>query len=153
MKYIDTSALVKYYGKPELERGTEKITDMIEKAKQGKEFLVTSIFTIGETVSVFDRWVRIKAITEEEMSNLVTRFFTDVQEMTESGGIIIESISSLSVLFSVEHILKHHMSINDSLHLYTALKHKKKLSYFVSADENQLYAAEKEGLKIFNPEN
>ena len=62
MKYIDTSAFVKYYGNPEFENGIDEITGLIEKAKRGKEILVTSIFTVGEAVSVFDRWIRTKMI-------------------------------------------------------------------------------------------
>lgn len=147
MKYIDTSALVKYYGNPEFEKGIDKITDLIEKAKQGKEVLVTSIFTIGEAVSVFDRWIRIKAITEEEFSKIIARFLVDIEKLNNAGGLIIESINPLSIIFSIDHIIKHHIPINDSLHLYTALTLKHEIEQFISSDEMQLNAAKKEGLR------
>ncbi len=152
MKYIDTSALVKYYGNPEFEKGIDEITDLIEKANQGKEVLVTSIFTIGEAVSVFDRWIRIKAITEEEFSKIIARFLVDIEKLNNTGGLIIESINPLSIIFSIEHIIKHHMPINDSLHLYTALTLKLQIEQFISSDEMQLNAAKKEGLCTWNPE-
>ena len=152
MKYIDTSSFVKYYGNPEFEKGIEKITELIEKAKQGKEILVTSIFTIGEVVSVFDRWIRIKAITEEEFSKVLTKFLLDIEELNSVGGLIIESINPLSIVFSIEHIIKHHLPINDSLHLYTALTLKLQIEQFISSDEMQLNAAKNEGLTTWNPE-
>ena len=31
MKYIDTSAFVKYYGNPEYEKGVDEITKLIER--------------------------------------------------------------------------------------------------------------------------
>jgi len=89
MKYIDTSCFVKYYGTEEFEKGIDEITDLIDNAKKGKEILISSIFMIGEAVSTFDRWIRIKAITEEE---------------------------------------------------------------FICSDKNLIRAAEKENLKVFNPE-
>jgi len=152
MKYIDTSAFVKYYGDSKFEKGADKIIDLIENAKQGKEILITSIFTIGEVVSVFDRWVRIKAITEDDLSKIISRFFSDLEKLNNSGGLSIESINPLSVVFSIENILKYHLSINDSLHLYTALMLKNQISQFISSDENQLIAAKKEGFEIWNPE-
>lgn len=153
MKYIDTSAFVKYYGNPEFEKGMDKIADLIEKAKLGEEILITSIFMIGEIVSVFDRWVRTKMITEEEFSKILIRLFLDVEKLNNSGGLIIESINPLSIVFSIEHIIKHHLPINDSLHLYTALTLKPQIDQFISSDGMQLSAAEKEGFEIWNPED
>lgn len=63
MKYLDTSAFVKYYF--EKEKGFEKISGLIEEAKVGKESLISSIFVVGEAISVFDKWVRLKLISEQ----------------------------------------------------------------------------------------
>ncbi len=152
MKYIDTSALVKYYGNPEYEKGVNEVISLIEKVKRGEVILVTSIFTIGEAISVFDRWIRIRAIDEEEFKKIIARFVIDTEELNNSGGLIIENLSSLSVAFSIEHILKHHITINDSLHLYTAISLKPQIDEFISSDERQLNAAKKEGFEIWNPE-
>lgn len=152
MKYLDTSAFIKYYCNPAFEKGIDAITNLIEQAKQGKEALVTSILTLGEIVSAFDRWIRIKAITEQEFSQLITRFFVDIELLHTAGGLIIESITSLSIVFSVEHIIKHHLPINDSLHLYTALALRFQIEQFISSDAMQLRTAEREGLPTWNPE-
>jgi|SRR3989344_7130597 len=153
MKYIDTSAFIKYYGNPEFEKGIDKIISLIDKAKNGEEILITSIFTIGEAISAFDRWIRIKAISEEEFSKIISRFFKDIEILTTAGGLIIESINSLSIVFSIDYIINHHISINDCLHLYTALTTQLSIIEFISSDEMQLNAAKKEGFNIWNPED
>ena len=84
----------------------------------------------------------MKAIVQEDLNKIVARFFSDIEELNSIGGLIIEDINSLSIMFSIEHIIKYHLPINDSLHLYTALKYK-----------NQLLAAEAVGLSIWNPES
>lgn len=152
MKYIDTSALIKYYGNSNFEKGIKEITDLINKAKKGEEILITSIFTIAEAISAFDRWVRIKAITPEDLSKVISKFLIDIEELINKGGLVIESINPLSIVFSIDYIIKHHITINDSLHLYTALTTQLSIDEFISSDEMQLNAAKKEGFNIWNPE-
>lgn len=43
MKYIDTSAFVKYFGDPEVEKGSGKVTDIIFQAEKG-DFILISFF-------------------------------------------------------------------------------------------------------------
>ena len=43
MNYLDTSALVKFYGKEEFEKGFAKVKDLVEQAKAGNETLIYSI--------------------------------------------------------------------------------------------------------------
>jgi predicted nucleic acid-binding protein len=152
MKYIDTSAFIKYYGKEEFEKGVKKVTKLIEDAKTQKETLLSSIFMIGEAISVFDRWLRIKAITSDEFSKILSRFLTDLKILHESGSLILEPIDTLVFMLSVEFIIKHHIPINDAIHLYTALSYKTELSEFICSDQNLLKAAKVEGLKVNNPE-
>ncbi len=152
MKYIDTSAFVKYYGSEELERGADKVIRLVDDARQGKEVLVSSIFMVGEAVSAFDRWVRIKAISERELGKISARFLKDIKELSESGALILETINPLFIMFSIDFIIKHHIPINDAIHLYTALTYKPDITEFVCSDVNLLKAARKEGLKVFNPE-
>ena len=152
MKYVDTSAFIKYYGKEEFEKGADKIIELIEKVKTGKEILVSSIFMLGESVSVFDRWVRQKIISEEESQKIISRFLTDIKELTEFGGLILEPIDSILFMLSIDFIVKHHIPINDAIHLYTALTLTPKIEEFICSDDILNKAAEKEGLKIFNPE-
>lgn len=151
-RYIDTSAFVKYYGKPEFEKGTEKVETIVNKAREGESILISSFLMVGEVVSVFDKWVRIKVISAREFDKMLGRFLLDVKELVEKGSLILETINPLLISFSIELIIKHHIHINDAIHLYTALSWRPEIDELVCSDENLLRAAEKEGLNIFNPE-
>ena len=39
MKYIDSSAFVKYYSEESSEKGSDKVKEIIDRAKEGKETL------------------------------------------------------------------------------------------------------------------
>ncbi len=151
-RYIDTSAFVKYYGNPGFEKGIREVEVLFDMARDGDDVLVSSIFMVGEAVSVFDRWVRIKAITKGEFDKILRRFSQDVKELNESGALILETVNPLFITFSIEYIIKHHIPINDAIHLYTALTWRPEIEEFVCCDENLLRAAKAESLNIFNPE-
>lgn len=150
MKYIDTSAFVKYY--LEKEKGFEKISKLIDKAKSGKENLTSSFFVIGGAISVFDKWIRLKLIIQEELDAVIKRFLADIKQMTDSGALILEPISTTPIIYCLEIITKHHIPINDAIHLYTALANKSLIKQFVCSDEILIKAAKAEGLEVFNPE-
>ena len=152
MIYLDTSALVKFYGKADFEKGFAKVKDLIEKAKDGNETIISSYFIVGECISVFDKWIRYKLITDEELHKAIKRFLADVKEMNDKGTLILEAVTSSIITFSTELIIKHHMSINDAIHLYTALSNKDNIKEFISSDEILLKAAKSEGFKVMNPE-
>ncbi|MEK6888046.1 MAG: type II toxin-antitoxin system VapC family toxin [Candidatus Aenigmatarchaeota archaeon] len=152
MKYIDTSAFVKYYSAEPAEKGAEQIEKLVDNAKIGEETLLSSVLLIGEAVSVFDKWLRLKRITNEGLDKATGKFITDVRELTESGNLMLEHVSVFNSLFSVDYIVKHHLTVNDALHLYAALLHKDKIDTFVCSDKNLLKAAEKEGFITMNPE-
>ncbi len=151
-KYIDTSAFAKYYSEEKTEKGADKIKRMIDDAKTGKEILLTSALLLGESVSVFDKWLRLKRITKEGLDKATGKFILDIKELTENNGLTLESVSTFNLLFSVDYILKHHLTVNDALHLYAALAHKDKIEAFICSDKNLLKAAEKEGFPTLNPE-
>lgn len=51
MKYIDSSAFVKYYSENSVEKGADKVRELIDSAKIGKEIFVSSVLLIGEVIS------------------------------------------------------------------------------------------------------
>lgn len=152
MNYLDTSAFVKYYGKEEFEKGFAKVKNLIEEAKAGNETLISSYFAVGECISAFDKWVRYKLITDEELTKAIKRFLADVKEMNDKGTLILEPVTSSVITLCTELILKHHISINDAIHLYTALSNKTHIKQFISSDDILLKAAKAEGFEVFNPE-
>ncbi len=152
MKYIDTSAFVKHYGKSEIEKGRDKVTELISKAKNGEEVLISSVFMLGEAISVFDRWVRLKVITKEESEKIISKFLVDVRELNETGGLFLETVDPIFIMFSIDFILRYHVGMNDAVHLYTALINKNMIEEFISSDKMLNKAAEAEGLIVFDPE-
>ncbi|MBI2144501.1 type II toxin-antitoxin system VapC family toxin [Candidatus Woesearchaeota archaeon] len=152
MKYTDTSAFVKRYGNEENEKGIITVSELIEAARNGEETLLSNFLIIGESISTFDKWVRQKAISQNELDRLIKKFLADISELHEKGTLILEPVSSSTILFCLELITKHHISLNDALHLYTALTNREMVELFVCSDENLLNAAKAEGLNVFNPE-
>jgi len=152
MKYIDTSAFVKHFGDPEMEKGAEKVSDIISQAQRAGLILFSSFLMIGEAISVFDKWVRRGYITEDELNKVLSKFFAVVEELSKKGGLILADLDTLNVAFSIEYILKHHIPINDAIHLYAALARKSSIDEFICSDKNLKRTAEEEDFKIFDPE-
>ena len=150
MNYLDTSAFVKNYRNEE--KGSFTIHKLINDARSGKEQIMSSFFLVGETVSVFDKWTRYKYISDEECSELIKTFLGDLKDLFDSGILALEPVSTSTIINSLELITKHHLSMNDAIHLYTALANNTLPSLFVCSDSNLLKAAKAEGLTVFNPE-
>ena len=150
MKYLDTSAFVKYYRKQE--DGSDKIKELIDNAREGKDQLISSFFLVGETVSVFDKWTRYKYISNNECNELIKIFLKDIKQLTDNEILVLEPVSTSTITLCIELILKHHLSINDAIHLYAALSNKMLIDQFICSDELLLKAAKSEGFNVFNPE-
>ena len=152
MKYIDTSAFIKNFGDPNVEKGSEKVVNIISQAKRGDFILISSFLMIGEAISVFDKWARMGHITEDDLNKVIGKFFVFVEELGEKGGLILADVDTLNIAFSIEYILKHNIPINDSIHLYAALARKSSIDEFICSDKNLKRAAGREGFTIFDPE-
>ncbi len=152
MKYVDTSAFVKCYGNDKNEKGIKAVSELIEAARRGEEVLLSNFLLVGESVSVFDKWVRKKAISHDELDKLIKIFLADIADLHEKGTLKLEPLNSSAILFCLELITKHHISLNDALHLYTAAANKREVELFVCSDENLLNAAKAEGMDVLNPE-
>lgn len=153
MKYIDSSAFVKYYCDESAERGAQKVAALVEDVKKGREKLISSIILIGEVVSAFDKRLRRKILTREQFDESTGEFARDTQKLSETDSLVFEEITLINITPAVDLIVKHHLPVNDALHLHTALANSDKISEFVSSDKSLNAAATAEGLKVFNPED
>lgn len=153
MKYIDTSAFVKYYSSDDSEKGAEKVKELIDGAKNGEEKLISSILLIGESVSVFDKWVRMKLLTKQDFLKVLSAFLSDIGVLVGIGSLIFEEITSFTAMGSVDFIIKYNLSTNDALHLYSSVLNKTEVECFVCSDNKLLLAAQSEGLTVWNPED
>jgi uncharacterized protein len=150
LKYLDTSAFVKYYRAKE--KGSDAIRRIIEDSEAGKGQLISSFILIGEVISVFDKWARRKFITEEECGELAEIFLKEAKELSDSRALLLEPVSALTIVRCLELITKHHLSLNDAIHLSTALENKASINMFVCSDGNLLEGARKEGFAVLDPE-
>jgi len=150
MKYLDTSAFVKHYRKEE--EGSDKINKLVDSAKEKNEQLMSSFFVVGETISVFDKWTRYKYISNDECIELIKIFLNEIKQLTDDEILVLEPVSNSTITLCIDLIIKHHLSINDAIHLYTALSNKALIDQFICSDDLLLKAAKSEGFKGFNPE-
>ncbi|MBI2559462.1 type II toxin-antitoxin system VapC family toxin [Candidatus Woesearchaeota archaeon] len=115
MKYLDTSAFVKHYRNNE--EGSAIVHKLIEDMEDGKEEVISSFLVVGETVSVFDKWTRYKFVSSDECVELVKKFIKDVKELSDNGTLILEPMSTSTITNCLDLITKHHLSLNDAVHL------------------------------------
>ena len=76
----------------------------------------------------------MKLLTKEQTAEIISEFVNDVKGFTDADAIIIEDVNSIIMISSIDYIVKYHLTVNDSLHLYTALLHKGKVEEFISSD-------------------
>ncbi len=69
---------------------------------------------------------------------VLDRFLADIKDLSEKGALILEPVNSSVITFCIELIAKHHIPVNDAIHLYTALINKELLELFVCSDESLL---------------
>ena len=150
MKYLDTSAFVKHYRAKE--EGSGIINNLVDDAKAGKEQLVSSFIVIGEIISVFDKWVRYKLISSDECTELIKIFIWEIKELNDAGILILEHVSTSTITNCLDLITKYHLSLNDAIHLYSALSNKILIDQFICSDGMLLKAAKSEGFEVLNPE-
>ena len=72
--------------------------------------------------------------------------------MNDKETLILEPVNSSVITLCTDLIVKYHISINDAIHLYTALSNKANIKKFISSDEILLKAAKAEGFDVYNPE-
>ena len=147
MLYLDTSAFVKEYHN---EEGSAYVHEIFRKAKEGEVKLVTSLWTISETINVLDKHKRRKEIADEEFEIVIGAIFSDILDLEESGALEVIDLDTDFVKMSWEMIIKEHLSAADALHLVTALN--KKVTGFLAADRKLVKVAKKKGLQAINVE-
>jgi predicted nucleic acid-binding protein len=116
--YIDTSAYVKEYHD---ESGSELVHSVFVSAKNGNTLLVTSLWTVSETINTIDRHFMRHELNKEEYNNVLGAIFTDMFEMLDNKNLKIVDIDTNLVKMSWEYISSEHLSAADSLHLVTAM--------------------------------
>jgi uncharacterized protein len=144
--YLDTSALVKHYVD---EPGSHWIHSQFEE-----DVLITSsLLTLVETLSAFNRRVREGGLTGNEYLRLRSMLYHDVRTSLSIVPLNPSIADSAGTLLE-----RHPLRSYDAIHLATALAVHRSLSrhnltplVFVSADDRLNNAASEEGMAVENP--
>jgi uncharacterized protein len=131
--FFDTSAFVKRYVE---EPGTGEVLEICEKADE----LAISVICIPEMISTLNRLVRegrLPSETYRKTRDIIFQEIEDAQICYITPEVVDRTISCLE---------NNPLRAMDALHLGCALIIEPDL--FVSSDQRQLQAADREGLKV-----
>ncbi|MDP2826673.1 MAG: type II toxin-antitoxin system VapC family toxin [Sulfuritalea sp.] len=131
--FLDTSAFAKRYI---AEQGPDKVLALCRQA----ENLVVSVICLAELISTLSRLVREKKLAKATYRKLKGEAIADLED-ADICQITPEILASVVSLLE-----EHPLRATDALHLACALNYQP--DAFVSADQRQLSAARKAGLKI-----
>jgi hypothetical protein len=131
--FFDTSAFIKRYID---EPGSEEVESLCILADD----IAVSIVLPVEAMSAFSRLKRAKKVSVAQYRRLKESLFEDLRDIT------ILPIHPLTVSLSIKAIENAHLKALDAIHIGSSIDFKP--DFFVSADRQQLAAAEQCGLKI-----
>lgn len=138
--YFDTSALIKEFIS---ELGSDLIDKVVAAAREQRIQIVSSIWSINETLSVIDRLSRQKdertkkaKLTKAEIQGIIATIAERINSSNQQADFFFTPIDHAIVVNSRELIDTCHISPVDALHVYTGwvydcayfLVHDKKLS-------------------------
>ena len=127
--YLDTSAFVKRFSR---ERASD-IVDMLFTACQvGKVKIIISSWVINKGIAVIDRKFRRREISLEERNMGISTLLEQTDSLATTGSLAIIPVTQDNVDGSLEFVMKHHLSAEDALHLFSAVISSCKI--FVAAD-------------------
>jgi uncharacterized protein len=143
MIYLDSSALVKRYIE---ESGSTRVSDILTKS----DLVTVSRLAYAEVLSAITRRQKAGDISIRSFEKITLAFKSDWDRL-----VVIELWKE--VWGFVERIIaRHALKAADSIHLSTALWLKQSLKtevVFIASDIELLKAAQKEKLKIINPQD
>ena len=131
--FFDTSAFVMRYI-------DETGSGEIEQLCAGADSAGISILLPVEAISVFSRLKREKHITAKQYAVLKGELFSDIRDMT------VITLAPATVQAAIDVMERVPLKTLDAIHLACAIEYRP--DYFVSGDAQQLFAAEKMGLKV-----
>lgn len=131
--FLDTSAFAKRYV---AEQGSVKVLALCHQA----DSLVVSVICLPELISTLSRLVREKKLAKADYQGLKAYAMADLKDVDVCRMAPEVVASAISLLEA------HPLCAMDALHLACALAVKPDL--FASADQRQLAAARKVGLRI-----
>ena len=117
--------------------------------RERKVTIVTSRWTINESIAALDKKYKRDEITDSERDQVIFAMLRTMDELIEKGHIFAISLTNDIARFSSAIITDKHLSADDSVHLYSAIIGK--CDAFVLAD-NRFARLAKDGgdFEVFN---
>jgi len=137
--YLDTSAVVKRYI---LEEGSDKIDELYDEAHAGKIKLAFSIWNIGETAVVLDKYERKGII--ENAKTIFAKFIGETRLLTKLNQLTLTPLNLRILTEATNYVFKHGIYIADAIQIASA----EGFDIFITYDEKLARIAKTEGLKI-----
>jgi predicted nucleic acid-binding protein len=131
--FFDTSAFVKRYI---AENGTDAVLDWCQRATE----ICLSGIAIPELISAFCRLQRENKISAEQYQQLKTLLLSDVED------IAIGDLTPAVLAHTVTSLENNSLRAMDAIHIGSAIA--LECDVFISADQRQLEAAERMGLRV-----
>jgi predicted nucleic acid-binding protein len=144
--YLDTSALAKRYVK---EEGTEILDLAFEKASSERQ-LVFSFWNIGESLGVYDQYLKRKEITENQLKNIIQRMFKEFGQLVQKRTMVILPLSAQVIAGSWPYILDHHMYEADAIQIVGFRL--AGCDFMLSADKKFIAVCKQLGIECYNVE-
>ena len=145
--YLDTSAIVKrYIG----EKGSEVMDRVYERSEAGSVTVAFSVWNIGETIGVLDRYHSRKLITQKEFESALSDLIGESTKMLRLNSLLLLPVTSRSMVESWRLIMTHHIYEADALQLSSCQEAGCQL--FLSADNALIHAVRNEGIEAMNIE-
>ncbi len=116
--YLDTSAFLKEFSE---EPKSEIIHRIFELCSEGRIIIVTSRWTINESIAALDKKHTKGEMTDSERDQVIFALLRRVEELIDKGQIFAISLTNDVARFSTAIITDKHLSADDALHLYSAI--------------------------------
>lgn len=146
--YLDSSAYIKEFSK---EKGSQVIEKIFSAYEKGNVDLVSSQWTVGESIAAIDRKHRRGEITQDELQETVDAVIRRSYEFSQKENFTIVPVKPELVTASFRYITAHHVSADDALHIFSAVVGLGEI--FIAADSYLIQAVRKEGFEGYNVED
>ena len=116
--YLDTSAYLKEFSH---ETGSKTISRIFSACERGEVVIVTSQWTLSESIAAVDRKCRRGEINPDERDTVIATILDKTVELVRKDNLVLVPVTSQLVQASWRVILERHLSADDSIHLLSAL--------------------------------
>lgn len=140
--YLDSSAIVKLYVE---EEGTLQMSGLYKRALNADILLAFSVWNIGETLGVFDKYLNKGWLDVEEHRIVKRQFFRDLVRLLRLRVVKLVPVRAVLLIKAWDLVEKHNIHQADVLQIVSA-KAVKALEFY-TGDKKLHNAAVEEGLK------